>query len=132
MGLETARLKFSYGHAALVVVALFTLCVSNNVGPCFLPLPAVADRNTEPRYDSQHNRTDRAPSPSESDNFRVPMMVQKRADKEHHPQPLATTPNTVFVAPDDDRTATEFSYAVSLVTSALVLQPPGRAPPCSV
>lgn len=121
-------------RAALVIVALFTLCVSNNVGPCFLPLAAITDRITEQRQDNQLNKTDRPPSPTESDSFRVPMMVQtqKRADKEHHPQPLATTLNTVFVVPDDDRTATEFSYAISLIRSALVLQPPGRAPPCLV
>ncbi|MFN2511934.1 MAG: hypothetical protein ABR568_10890 [Pyrinomonadaceae bacterium] len=116
-------------RSALVIAALVSLCVSNNVGPCFLPLPVVTERVAENRHKNQHNTASRPPSPAQSDSFRVPMMAQqKRADNEHYPQPLAATLKAGFV-PEDARAAAEFSYPISLLTSLSVSQPPGRAPP---
>ena len=118
-------------RSALVIAALLSLCVSNNVGPSFLPLPRVTDRLAENPQENQRDTASRPPSPAESDTFRVPMMgnTQKRADKEPQPQPLAVTLKGGFVLPNDARVATEFSYPISVFAPASVSQPPGRAPP---
>ena len=117
-------------RALLVIAALISLGVSNNVGPQFLPLPTVLDRGSESHTESQHNTASRPPS-GKSDNFRVPMMAQtqKRTGTKPPPQSLATALNGGCVQPDDDRSLCEFSYAILLFTSASASQPPGRAPP---
>lgn len=118
-------------RALLVLATLISLCVSNNVGPSFLPLPVVTDRVPEKSQETQRDRASRAPSPAESDSFRVPMMGQalKRAVKEPQPQPLAVTLKAGIVPPVDARVATTLSFPIPLFSSASVSQPPGRAPP---
>lgn len=118
-------------RALLIIAALISLGVSNNVGPQFLPLPTVLDRGSESQWESQHNTASRPPSSGKSDNFRVPIMAQtqKRAETKPPPQSLATALNGGCVQPDDARPVCEFSYATLLFTSASVSQPPGRAPP---
>lgn len=117
-------------RALLVIAALISLCVSNNVGPSFLPLPVVTYRAAENLQENRRDTASRLP-PAESDSFRVPMMghTQKRAAKEPQPQPLGTTLRAGFVLPNDPRVATELSFPISLFTSASVSQPLGRAPP---
>lgn len=118
-------------RALLVITALCTLCISNNVGPSFLPLPVVTDRLGENPPENQCDTASGLPSPVESDSFRVPMMghTQKRMVKEPQPQPLAATLKAGVVPPNDARVATKFITQISLSTSASVSQPPGRAPP---
>lgn len=118
-------------RALLVITALCTLCISNNVGPSFLPLPVVTDRVAENPPENQRDTASGLPSPVESDSFRVPMMghTQKRMVKEPQPQPLAATLKAGVVPPNDARVATKFITQISLSTSASVSQPPGRAPP---
>jgi len=118
-------------RALLVLATLISLCVSNNVGPSFLPLPIVKDRIAEKPQENQRDTASRCPSPTQSDSFRVPMMgqAQKRAVKELQAQPLGTTLRAGLVLPNDARVATELSFSVSQFTSASVSQPPGRAPP---
>ena len=118
-------------RALLIVATLISLCVSNNVGPSFLPLPVVTDRVAEKPQEKQLDKASRTPSPAESDSFRVPMMgqTQKRAAKEPQPQPLAATLKAGIALPADTRVATKLSFPISLFSSALVSQPPGRAPP---
>lgn len=118
-------------RSTLVIAAIVSLCVSNNVGPCFLPLAVAMERLAANQQKNQHDTASRPPSPAQSDSFRVPMMAQtqKRADHQHYPQAFATTLKAGFLLPDDARAAAEFSYQISFFTSASVLQPPGRAPP---
>lgn len=118
-------------RALLVIAALLCLCISNNVGPRFLPLPKVTDRVAENPQENQRDAASRLPSPAECDSFRVPMMAQgqKRADKEPQPPAFATTLKDGFVCPSDARVVTEFSYPIPVFTSTTVLRPPGRAPP---
>ena len=118
-------------RALLVITALCTLCISNNVGPSFLPLPVVTDRLAENPQENQRDTASGLPSPVESDSFRVPMMghTQKRVIKEPQPQPLAATLKAGVVPPNDAQVATEFITQISLFSSASVSQPPGRAPP---
>src|SRR5215218_2163957 len=87
-------------RALVVVAALFTLCVSSNVGPRFLPLPTLenyAAENLQQRIatTASHSYSTGAAS------FRVPMAQgQKRADRELQAQPLAVMPGTHFVLPN--------------------------------
>lgn len=115
----------------LAFATLTCLCVSNNVGLSFLPLPVVTDRVAEKPQAKQHDKASRDPSPAESDSFRVPMMgqTQKRAAKEPQPQPLAATLKAGTAPAADTRVAAKLSFPISLFSSALVSQPPGRAPP---
>ena len=117
-------------RAALVILALLSLCVSNNVGPCFLPLPLITDRVANNPQGNKDNKASRSSSP-ESDNFRVPMMAQtqKRSDKAPQAQPPVATLKAGFVPPNNAGAVTEFSYQISFPTSASVSLPPGRAPP---
>ena len=123
--------RFFQLRAFLVFAALISLCVSNNVGPSFLPLPLVTDRIAETPHENQRDKASRVRSPAESDSFRVPMMgqTQKRAVKDPPPQPLGTTQGAGLVLPNDAKVAIKLSFPVSLFTSASVSQPPGRAPP---
>jgi len=120
-------------RALLIIAALSTLCISNNVGPSFLPLPVVADRLAESPQANQRDTASRHQSPTESDSFRVPMMghMQKKRMANQLP-PLDTTLTAGFVPQGDARVAAEFSFPIFLLTAAPVSQPPGRAPPRSV
>jgi hypothetical protein len=132
MAVQTIRSRFFELRAFLVFAALISLCVSNNVGPCFLPLPAVTDHLVEQHRPNPQNTTvSRSSSRTGSESFRVPIMgqAQKRADKEHHVQPFAASPKAGIVLPDDAPVATELNFPISLFSSASVSQPPGRAPP---
>jgi hypothetical protein len=131
MALQPIISRFFDLRALLVIAALISLCVSNNVGPSFLPLPVVTDCVAENSQENQRDSASLPPSPAESDSFRVPMVAQtqKRGDKEPQPQPLAAILKGGFVFPNHARVATEFSYPIPLITSASVSQPPGRAPP---
>ena len=118
-------------RAVLVVAALISLCVSNNVGPSFLLLPVASSRVAEQPQERQRDKASRTPSPTGSDSFRVPMRghTQKRAAKEPQPQPLAMTVKAGLVTPNDERINAGLDLPFSLLTSALVSQPPGRGPP---
>ena len=131
--MATPALKSSFVdlRALLVIAALCTLCISNNVGPSFLPLPVVTDRLAENPQENHRDTASGLPSPVEPDTFRVPMMgyTQKRVVKEPQPQPLAATMKAGVVLPNDAQVATEFNTQIPLFTSASVSQPHGRAPP---
>ena len=116
-------------RALLVIAALVSLCASNNVGTSFLPLSSATESVSANSDRHQRDSTSQPSSPAESDSFRVPIMAQKRADKETQPQDLASTLKSGLVTPTDIRIATEFSYSRSFFTSVFVTRPPGRAPP---
>ena len=118
-------------RVVLVIAALFSLCVSSNVGPRFAPLPVLTNRAAEDRQDNLHNNASRSSLPGDSDSFRVPMMAQshKRAVKGPQPQPLATILTGSLVLPILACAPAEFSYSALPLKSSLVSQPPGRAPP---
>jgi hypothetical protein len=118
----------------LFTVTLFSLCVSNNVGLSFLPLPVVAERLAE-ISDSAHGESgSRLPSSREIDSFRVPIMghKQKRVTKQPTPQPVAALQKTGIELPELARVASEVAVPVSISTFASISRPPGRAPPRSV
>ena len=136
MIVETIRSRFFELRAFLVFAALISLCVSSNVGPCFLPLPAVTDHVVEHRPNLQHDAVSSVRSPSRigSDSFRVPMMgqTQKRADQDYDAQPIAGSPAAGIVLSDDAPVAVELSLEFLYLPSGSMSQPSGRAPPRSV
>lgn len=110
----------------LVIAALVSLCISSNVGPRFLPLPGVTDRVEQPRENDGGVSRSHGP---QAEGFRVPMMAQRRADREAPAQPLAALPNVGFVSPNEARFATNCIQQSFLFTSTSVSRPSGRAPP---
>lgn len=110
----------------LVIAALVSLCISSNVGPRFLPLSGVIDRVEQPRENDGGVSRSHGP---QAESFRVPMMAQRRADREAPPQPLAALPKLGFVSPNEARFAAECSQQSFLFTSTSVSRPSGRAPP---
>ena len=110
----------------LVIAALISLCISSNVGPRFLPLPGVIDRVEEQCENKVRISRSRGP---QAESFRVPMMVQRRADREAPPQPLAALPKVGFGSPNEARFAAEYSQQSFVFTSASMSRPSGRGPP---
>lgn len=130
MHLHRVILRRFDARAIAVIAALLSLGVSNNVGPCFLPLPLVTDCIAQNPQQLQSESASR--SSSGTDSFRVPMMMgqtQKRTDKEHRAQPIAGVTTARLVFSDDARVATELHAAILPLSARSVSQPPGRAPP---
>ncbi|HEX5886767.1 MAG TPA: hypothetical protein VFY67_19650 [Pyrinomonadaceae bacterium] len=120
--------RLSILRASVIVAALFSLCVSSNVGPRFLPLPALENYAAE-NLQQTTGTASRSHSKGSS-SFRVPMaQAQKRADRELQAQPLAVMPGINFVLPNNTRVFTELSHPDALFTVSLASLPSGRAPP---
>ena len=121
--------RLSILRALVIVAALFSLCVSSNVGPRFLPLPAVENYAAENLQQTTGATASRSHSMA-SASFRIPMAEgQKRADRELQAQPLAVMPGINFVLPNKSRVLAEPSDPDALFTLALASLPSGRAPP---
>lgn len=120
--------RLSLVRAILVVGGLFSLCVSSNVGPCFLPLPALETYTAEILQQTPGTTASRSNSRG-SAGFRVPMaQAQKRAD-ELQAQILAVMPRVHVVLPDDTRVFADQSHPYFYFGTALASLPSGRAPP---
>ena len=120
--------RLSIFRAAVVVAALFSVCVSSNVGPRFLPLPT-AENSVENLQQTTGTTASRAPSQT-SASFRIPMaQAQKRADRELQAQPLVVLPGINFLVPPNTRVFAELSDPDNLFSLALASLPSGRAPP---
>ena len=116
-------------RAAVVVAALFSLCVSSNVGPRFLPLPRPENYTAEHLQQTTGSTVSRSPSKT-SAIFRVPLAQgQKRADRELQTQPLAVLAGLRIVLPNNTRAFAELSNPDTLFTIAQASLPSGRAPP---
>ncbi len=124
--------RLSVLRASVVVAALFSLCVSSNVGPRFLPLPELESAVAERSYEQQGTTASRSHS-KELASFRVPMaQAQKRVDRAPQPRSLGVMPGVDYVMSNDCRVTAEFIDPQIAVTSALVSAPSGRAPPDSI
>ena len=134
MGLQQIRLRVFEWRAFLVVATLISLCVSSDVGPRFLPLPALSDGFAISQAEHQGEIASRR-SHSEADSFRVPMMVQtqKRTDREpQQPQPIPLVLKGVVVSINDYRIAIERYFASSLPVPPSLSLRFARAPPLSL
>lgn len=134
MGHPAMKSKCSNLRVLVFILTLFSLCVSNNVGLSFLPLPINPERLAEISERPQRESGPPRPSPRETDSFRVPMMghKQKRVTKQAAPQPVAELQKAGVELPEHARVATEVAVPVSISKFASISQPPGRAPPRSV
>ena len=121
--------RLSILRAAVVVAALLSLCVSSNVGPRFLPLPALENYAAENLQQTTGATASRSHSTG-SAGFCVPMAQgQKRADRELQAQPLAVMPGINFVPQNSTRVVAEVGDPDAVFTVALASLPSGRAPP---
>ena len=131
MVLQSRKSTLLQLRAVLVVAALICLCFSSNVGPRFLPLPALRTylETSEPEHDGQRLF---GPLRGEADGFRVPMVsqLQKRADREtQQPQSVALTLQIGLVLLNDARVPADSGHTVLPFSSPSLSQFFGRAPP---
>ena len=135
MEVQRIRSRFFDLRACLVVAALISLCISSNVGPRLLPLPAIpGDAAAISQSDPQSPSVLRQ-AHSEADGFRVPMMSQsqKRTDSEpQQQQPIVLPVKDRLVSLNDSPGAIERQYACSLPKPPAVSLFLGRAPPDQV
>ena len=118
--------RLSILRTAVVVAALLSLCVSSNVGPCFLPLPALENYTAENLQQPAGATASRSHSTG-SASFRIPMaQAQKR---EPQAQPFAVLTGALLIVPISTRVFAELSDAVVHFKIAQASQPSGRAPP---
>ncbi|HEU4767487.1 MAG TPA: hypothetical protein VFS77_08925 [Pyrinomonadaceae bacterium] len=121
--------RLSILRAAVVIAALFSLCVSSNVGPCFLPLPPLDAYSAENLLQIAGATASRSHSTA-SAGFRVPMaQAQKRADRELETRSVAVLPGINFVLPNRTRIFAELTDSDPLYVVPLASLPSGRAPP---
>lgn len=135
MGVRRTSPSFFELRACLVVAALVSLCVSSNVGPRFLPLPALDGAVTA--LDGAAISQSELQSPpvlrqsyGKADGFRMPMMsqTQKRTEREIQ-QPVVLPSRDVLISPNEGRVAIERHYANSHLKPSAVSLFLGRAPP---
>ena len=125
--LNSSRLRIL--RVFVIVAALFSLCVSSDVGPRFLPLPALENQAAENLQQST-GATASGLRSTGSASFRVPMaQAQKRADRELQAQQLAVMPGILLVLPDNTRAFAGFNDPGVLFTAAVTSLPSGRGPP---
>lgn len=131
---ERAMSNFSLSRlstmpSSVVIVVLFSLCVSSNVGPRFLPLPDLA-HDAKEILQLTTCRSASRPHSTGSDCFRVPMaQAQKRADRQLQAQSLSVLPGLHRTLEDNTRVLAELSDPDTVSTVALASLPSGRAPP---
>lgn len=128
-----ARSTFFDVRACVVVAALVSLCISSNVGPRFLPLPAIPDGSLISRLEPQGGPALRQ-SHGEADDFRVPMMsqTQKRTDREPQPLQLAVLPAKNALISLCERQAAIERHWTNLLEPPCISLFFGRAPPPGV
>lgn len=121
--------RLSILRAIVVIATLFSLCVSSNVGPRFLPLPTLENYTAEDLQQTTGTKASR-PLSSTSASFRVPMaQAQKRADRELQAKSLAVLPGIHLVLPNSTRVFAELNHPDVIFAVALASLPSGRAPP---
>ena len=123
--------RLSVLRASVVVAALFSLCVSSNVGPRFLPLPELESAVAERSYEQQGTTASRSHS-KELASFRVPMAQAQKRDRTPQYRSLAVMPGVDCVISNDCRVTAEVIDPKISSSFTLVSAPSGRAPPDSI
>lgn len=117
-------------RALLVLAALISFCVSNNVGLSFLPLQWTDHRVLKAQPGSNDDgEASSSRSPVECDSFRVPIVSQKRGDKAPESHPRAAILSSDLLFPENSGFPIEQTSRGFVFLSESVSQPEGRAPP---
>ncbi|MBD0373005.1 MAG: hypothetical protein ICV60_19335 [Pyrinomonadaceae bacterium] len=132
MARETTNLRIMRMRALIILGVLFSLCVSNNVGPRLLPLPSLAASASAVKQVSLYTTASHLPTSDATDTFRVAIAApaNKRAGSETTPLPLAKHAPQRSLPPLGN--PGRFVYSSHLVTSPSLSRPRGRAPPLSI
>jgi hypothetical protein len=127
--MSAEKLKYIFGWRALFAVALLaSLCVSDNVGPRFLPIAGVLDDSAVIYPENPDINASRIPGANNS--FRVPITVQwqKQSDGKHLRPLTGILPNG-FVLPETSLFAVRLTVSSFIFASPTLSRPSGRAPP---
>ena len=116
-------------RALLVFAALLSFCVSNNVGLSFFPLQWNSNQVSKAQPGSTNAKASPSRSPLECDTFRVPIMSQKRGDKEPESHPRAAILSSDLLFPENSGFPAEHTSRCFVFLPVSVSQPEGRAPP---
>src|SRR5918999_2797318 len=103
--------KFLRLRTLLVVGVLLSLCVSNNVGVSFLPLSQTANSSLASEQNRPADIFSTPKPPVDAANFRVPIMSQKRAEKEPEPQPVGPSMEAGLCSQKDSGITYQDSYS---------------------
>ena len=125
-------LRYMSGWRAVFAIALLaSLCVSDNVGPRFLPIAGVLD-DTAVIY-SENPDISASRIPGANNSFRVPITVQwqKQPDGKHQRPLTGILPNG-FVLPGTALVAVSLTGSSFTLASPSLSRPSGRAPPAFV
>ena len=117
-------------RAFIIIAALIAFCASSNVGPQFLPLPAL--ETASQRHSRVEHREIAADLHSDfSASFRVPILAdtQRRADRKSPDQSVAELPGIGFVSLNAPDISPEHDHQTSGFASVSASPPLGRAPP---
>lgn len=124
--------KFPAARVLIILVALVSLCVSDNVGPRLLPLPPTAELASTPGPSDRGHATSHTPSQDRTEGARVEMISapQSRAGAERQsPQVAAHAPKFELAVPSTPRSLRLERYLPCAESSATFSRPKGRAPP---
>jgi hypothetical protein len=117
-------------RALIIIAALIAFCASSNVGPQFLPLPALGP--SSPSHSRVAHHEINADLHSDfSANFRVPILAdtQRRAERKSQDQSVAELPGIGFVSSNASDVSPDDDHQTSRLASVSASPPPGRAPP---
>ncbi len=117
-------------RAFIIIAALILFCASGNVGPQFLPLPAL-EPSSPSRSRVEHNEINVDLHSDFSASFRVPVLAdtQRRGVRRSQDQSVAESPGNGFVSGNAPYVSPEHDDQTSSVAPVSASPPPGRAPP---
>lgn len=136
MRLDDIKAGIVKWRGLLIISALVSLCLSDGVGPRFMPLPAseVVTALAE-GYQGPEDTASRIPSHTKGANPRIEMAAtaQNRAgDRYRQVQPATHAPQGMFEAPEVIISDIPGAYGPLYSLTAFASRPRGRAPPLLV
>lgn len=124
--------KLAAARLLIILGALVSLCVSDNVGPRLLPLPPVSELASVPGAFDRRLAASGAPAQDKTEGARVEMTTAPQSRSGAHrqsSQAAALAPKFGLAAPAAPRPLGWVVYPPSAESSAPFSRPKGRAPP---
>ncbi|HWS87631.1 MAG TPA: hypothetical protein VN282_11745 [Pyrinomonadaceae bacterium] len=124
--------KHAAARILIILGALVSLCVSDNVGPRLLPLPPVSELASVPGAFDQRLAASGAPAQDKTEGARVEMITAPQSRAGAHRQSslaAALAPKFALAVPTDPRPSRWEVHPPSAESSAPFSRPKGRAPP---